>query len=153
MRVLILLCVLHFACIDVVAQETDEQNVYYQALKSHLAYIEKMQGERPDLWKVADVYYIEEDIYTTKNLPSMIGQSKIEILSRSDIYEKTKKNRSIIIWAIRPARWDEGKLVVNVVKFSVSRKRKHYYYGNMMDGTSYQIVYNSDTAKYSLLPL
>lgn len=152
MRILVLFCFIFWTAI-VSAQKVDEHNVYCQALKSHLAYIEKMHVKRPDLWEVADVYYLEEDAYTTKNLPRMVGHSKIEILSRSDIYEKTKNKQSVDILAIRPAQWDEGKLVVYVVEFSVSREGKHYSYVNTMDGTSYQIVYNSDTAKYSLVPL
>lgn len=133
------------------AQEFDKQNIYYQALKSHFEYIEEQHNKRPDLWRIASVYYIEEDYYTTKGFPDFIDKFKIRVLSSSDIKEKTKNKKSINLLAVRPVQWADGKLVINVINFSVSRKGNNCSYINLMNGTSYQIIYNSNTKQYSLV--
>lgn len=135
------------------AQEFDKQNIYYQALKSHFEYIEEQHNKRPDLWRIASVYYIEEDYYITKGFPDFADKFKIKVLSSSDIKEKTKNKKSISLLAVRPVQWQDGKLVVDVIEFSVSRKRNNYSYINLMDGTSYQIIYNSNTKQYYLIPI
>lgn len=135
------------------AQEFDKQNIYYQALKSHFEYIEEQHNKRPDLWRIASVYYIEEDYYITKGFPDFVDKFKIKVLSSSDIKEKTKNKKSISLLAVRPVQWQDGKLVVDVIEFSVSRKRNNYSYINLMDGTSYQIIYNSNTKQYYLIPI
>ncbi|PXV62664.1 hypothetical protein CLV62_11853 [Dysgonomonas alginatilytica] len=144
---------LYIVCINSFAQEFDKQNIYYKALKSHFEYIEASNKKYPNLWKMSDLYYIEKDDLTTKNFPDSIMSYKIELLSLPDIREKTNKKRSISIFAVRPAQWENGKLLINVIQFSVSRRGNDYSYMNMMDGTSYQVIYDSNIKEYSLLPI
>ncbi|HMM04028.1 MULTISPECIES: hypothetical protein [unclassified Dysgonomonas] len=150
---LLFFCIFIFMSIHSFAQEFDKQNIYYQTLKSHFEYIEEQHGKRPDLWRMASIYYIEEDFITTKGFPDFVDKNKIQVLSLSDIKEKTKNKKSINLLAVRPAQWEEGKVIINVIEFSVSRKGNNYSYLNLMDGTSYQIIYNSNTKQYSLIPI
>ncbi len=147
------LCVLILMSAYSFAQDFDKQNIYYQALKLHFEYIEEQHSKRPDLWIIASIYFIEEDYYTTIGFPDFIDKHKIQILSLPDIKEKTKNKKSINILAVRPALWEDGKLIINVIEFSVSRKGNNYSYVNVMDGTSYQIIYNSNTKQYSLISI
>lgn len=135
------------------AQDFDKQNIYYKALESHFGKREDLNRKRPDLWKIYDVYYIEKNDLIIKNFPDSIRNSKIELLSRSDIEEKTKKKQVINLFVVRPAQWKDGKLIINVIEFAVSRKRNNYSYVNTMDGTSYQVVYNSSNKEYALIPI
>lgn len=146
-------CVFILTSIYSFAQDFDKQNIYYQALKLHFEYIEEHHNKRPDLWRIASIYYIEEDFITTKGFPDFVDKNKIQVLSLSDIKEKTKNKKSINILAVRPALWEDGKLIINVIEFSVSRKGNNYSYVNVMDGTSYQIIYNSNTKQYSLISI
>lgn len=88
-------------------------------------------------------YLIEQNDYTTDSLPEIIDDFTIDILTRKDIYERTKNKKPIHLIAIRPARWDNGRLVIHVIDFAVSRKRNHYFYGNG-GGSSFEIVGDND---------
>lgn len=128
-----------FLCYSqIFAQNVDTSNVYLQALRLHFFYINKTFGDR-------SIYYLEQDVYTTEGLPRMIDGQEIEALTRKAIFEKTKK-QSIGLITIRPARWTNDGLVINVIDFVVSTKRKyffkrgkHFFYSNS-GGSSFQIL-------------
>ena len=124
------------------AQKPDTLNVYFQALKLHLDYWDNFHAKRPDLVKIPDVYYIEQNDYTTDSLPDSINGHKILILSVKDIYDKTGK-QSIPLIAIRPARWVNDRLEIHVIDFGVSRKRKNFFYSNG-GGSSFEIICDGD---------
>jgi hypothetical protein len=121
------------------AQNFDTLNVYYQALKFHFEYWDNFHKERLDLVTIPKVYFIEQDHYTTDSLPSIINGHQIDILTSQDIYNKTSDKKGIKLIAIRPARWDKGRLVINVIDFEVSRKKKQLYYSNG-GGSSFQVT-------------
>jgi hypothetical protein len=79
----------------------------------------------------------------------LINGHTFEILSRQDIYNKTKNNKSIPLIAIRPAKWDNGRLVIHVIDYGVSRKGKHFYYSNA-GGSSFQVICGPDENKPEL---
>ena len=135
--ILILLYSIGFSEIN--AQKTDTLNVYYQALKLHLDYWDSFHKERPDLVKIPSVYYIEQDEYSTDSLPSLISGHKIEILKQADIYTLTKNKKGIALIAIRPARWENGRLMIYVIDFGVTRDRDNYEYSNG-GGSAFQVV-------------
>ena len=97
----------------VFGQKADSLNVYFQALKLHLDYWDNFQKKRPDLVQIPDVYFIEQNDFTTDSLPNTINGHKIEVHTRKEIYEKTKKEGIPLIF-IKPARWDNGRLVIHV---------------------------------------
>ncbi len=134
----ILTLILIFSLNSAFGQKSDTLNVYFQALKLHLDYWDDFQNKRPDLVEIPDIYFIEQNDYTTDSLPKVINGHQILVLSRSDLYEKTR-NESIPLIAVRPARWAENRLVIHVIDYSVSRKRKHYYYSNG-GGSSFEII-------------
>ena len=124
--------------LDVKAQETETSNVYYQALKLHLDDLDSLNNERPKEASLITHYLIEQNDFTTDSLPEIINDFTIEILTRNDIHERTKNKKAIHLIAIRPARWDNGKLVIHVIDFKVSRKRKNYFYSNG-GGSSFEV--------------
>jgi len=122
----------------VFGQKADSLNVYFQALKLHLDYWDNFQKKRPDLVQIPDVYFIEQNDFTTDSLPNTINGHKIEVHTRKEIYEKTKKEGIPLIF-IKPARWDNGRLVIHVIDFGVSRKRKNFFYSNG-GASSFEII-------------
>jgi hypothetical protein len=129
--------------LEINAQKSDTSNVYYQALKLHLDYLNSYNERRPKESSLITHYLVEQNDYTTDSLPETISYFTIEILTRKDIYERTKNKKTIHLIALRPARWENGKLVINVIDFGVSRKGKHFYYING-GGSSFEIVANGE---------
>lgn len=125
------------------AQKTDSANVYYQALKLHLDYLDSYNDKRPKEASLITQYLIEQNDYTTDSFPKIINNFTIDILTQKEIYERTKNKKTIHLIAIRPARWDKGRLVINVIDFAVSRKRNHYFYSNG-GGSSFEIIGDND---------
>lgn len=131
------------------AQEFDSTNIYFRALTLHLKYWNDFNNKRTDLVKKADVFYIEQNEFITRNFPIEICGQRIEILSAEEIYNKTKNRKHIGLVVVRPATWRKGKLTVNVIDYGVSRKHKHYYYMNS-GGSEFQIVGDSTESKIKL---
>ena len=121
------------------AQSADTLNVYCQALKLHLANSEMNANQDAKDTVGVSKYFIEEDIYTTSGLPHEIHGCFIEVLTQKEIYAKTRHKNQIHLIAIRPARWNNGKLIISVIDFKVTRKRKHFYYSNC-GGSSFEIT-------------
>jgi hypothetical protein len=134
------------------AQNFDTLNVYYQALKSHIEYWDNFHNERPDLVTIPKVYFIEHDDYTTDSLPRVINGHEIMILTSNDIINKTSDKKGLGLIAIRPARWDKGRLIIYVIDFGVSRKKNHLYYSNG-GGSSFQIIGDKPETKLKLIIL
>ncbi len=123
------------------AQKIDTLNIYYQALKLHIDYFNNLQKTISNSEKKTSVYFIEKNDYATDSLPKLIAEHKIEILSRQEINIKTKNKKGIQLIALKPAIWDNGRLVVNVIDFEVTRKGRNYYYSNK-GGSSFQVICN-----------
>lgn len=111
------------------------QNIYLIALEKHLDYLKDFNRRRPDLIKIPEIYYIEEDDYTTKDFPSEINGQKIEILSNKDITEKVKGKRTLSLLSVRPIRWSNDRMEIHVIEFTVSGNKKRLNFINMSNGS------------------
>lgn len=124
------------------AQSVDTSNVYFKALKYHIRYWRNFEDENPKLYKSPEVYFIEKDVYTTDYLGNFIDGKAIKILSQKEIYELTKKGKTLSLISIKPAMWKNGKLEIHVIDFGVTRKRKYFNYSNG-GGSSFEIIGNN----------
>lgn len=113
--------------------QTDSLNVYYQSLKLHIEHLNKYRD------KTIDTFFVEKDSYSTTNLPNIIGGKKIKIIDSEEICERTKKNKWISLISIRPARWDNGKLVIHVIDYLVKCEKNFTSYSNG-GGSSFEII-------------
>lgn len=90
----ILIMVFVTGFLEIKAQKTDTSNVYYQALKLHLDYLDSFNDKRPKEASLITHYLIEQNDFTTESLPEIINDFTIDILTRKDLYERTKKQKS-----------------------------------------------------------
>jgi hypothetical protein len=128
--------------------QLDTLNIYYQALKLCLEKEDKFQKQKSDTG-TREIYFLEKDEYTTEGIPENINSNKIKIIDRKQIYEKTEHQKAISLIAIRPARWKNSKLEVNIIFFDVSRKRKVLHYINM-GGCSFIVSQDNDKNSWIL---
>lgn len=150
MRLLLTIIILgNLATLKAQDSKIDTSNLYYEALKLHLASKVKFRNERPDLIKLPDTYYVEKDTYTTENLPEIINSQKIKYLTREDIFDKTKNRQTFELIAIRPAKWRKGDFEISVIDFRVSRKGKHLYYRNG-GGSTFIVVPDENIKRLTL---
>jgi len=135
----IILALIFIKLINGYSQSIDSSNVYIQALTQHSRYHNDERINSNDKSSKSLKIYIEKDDYTTNYFPNQINNFKIEILDKKDLKTKTKGKNSIYLIAIRPARWEKGKLIIAVIDYHVTRKRNHFYYGNS-GGSLFQII-------------
>ena len=122
---------------DSQAQEIDSSNVYFQSLEKHVEKLNLFYSGNPKL-KSSDILYVEENEYTTNNLPENINGKKVEVLDPKKLSQILKINKSIDLISIKPATWKNSKLKIEVINILVFTKGKKVYHINN-GGTSYQI--------------
>lgn len=124
--------------------QTDSTNIYLRALSGHLEYLRDFNQKRPDLIKIPDIYYIEYDRIATDNFPNEIDGQKIEILTRAEIIERIKGDKSLTLIAVIPVQWRNGQMEIHVIEFDVSGNKRNLNYVNHMNGSSFRIKCTSD---------
>jgi len=118
------------------------KNIYHVALEKHLDYLKDFNQSRPDLIRIPEVYYIEEDVYSTANFPSEINGQKIELLSRKNIIEKVKEKKTLSLLTIRPIRWHNDRMEIHVIEFSVSGNSRNLNFVNISNGSAFVVKNN-----------
>lgn len=118
------------------------KNVYQIALEKHLDYLRDFSQTRPDLIKIPEIYYVEEDAYSTVNFPSEINGQKIELLNHKDIVEKIKEKKTLSILSVRPIRWNNDRMEIHVIEFTVSGRKKRLDFINMSNGSTFVVKNN-----------
>ena len=118
------------------------KNIYQIALEKHLDYLKDFNQSRPDLIRIPEVYYIEEDTYSTANFPSEINGQKIELLSQKNIIEKVKGKKTLSLLTIRPIRWHNDRMEIHVIEFYVSGNSRNLNFVNMSSGSAFVVKNN-----------
>lgn len=131
--------------------EKKSSNLYLLALEYHLEYWDDFYKDRSDLVDIPDVYFIEEDDYTTDSLPEYVVGHRIEVLNYKAIERKAKKNRFSII-SIRPAQWTNERFEIHIIDYSVAMTKKGLLFANS-GGSSFQVVCDSVNHKLKLKKL
>ena len=128
----------------------DANNIYIRALAEHLDYLDNFHKERPDLIKIPDIYFIEEDYIVTENFPAEINGHKIKILTQKEIIEKVKGKNTLPLIAIRPVLWRQGKMRIHVVEFMISGNKRNIDYVNQMNGSAFFVINSSDCQGFEI---
>lgn len=129
-------------CFGQMGDTTINKNIYLIALEKHFDYLKDFNLERPDLIKIPEIYYIEEDFYSTNGFPNEINGQKIKILNSKNIIEKVKTQEVLSLISIRPVRWNNDRMEIHVIEFSVEGNKKRLNFTNMSNGSTF-VVKNS----------
>lgn len=120
------------------------KNIYLIALEKHLDYLKEFNNIQPDLIKIPEVYYVEQDAYCTVNFPNEINGQKIELLGRKEIVEKVRDRKTLTLLAVRPVRWNNDRMEIHVIEFTVSGNKRHLNFVNMSNGSTFVVRNNNN---------
>ena len=123
---------------------TINKNIYQIALEKLLDYLKDFNQRRPDLVIIPEIYYVEEDVYSTTNFPNEIKGQKIELLSRNDIVKKVKGRKTLSLLSVRPIRWNNDRMEIHVIEFSVNGNRRNLNFINMLNGSAFIVKNNTN---------
>ncbi len=118
----------------------DSSNIYFHAFRYY--------SSDPSSIK-AGVLLVEENNLTTESLPERLGKLKIEVINFSQIQEKVKNGKSLMLLRIVPMEIKEGRFFVNLIWFKVNRGRSGISYMNQGGSTVY-FLYDCATGKFNL---
>lgn len=127
-----------------------DKNIYLIALEKHLDYLKDFNQQRPDLIKIPEVYYVEEDEYSTANFPSDINGQKIERLNHKDIVEKIKGKKTLSLLSVRPIRWNNDRMEIHVIEFTVKGSKKRLNFINMSNGSVFVVKNNINCSGFEI---
>jgi protein TonB len=123
-------------------KKLSNKNIYLIALEKHLDYLKEFNKSRPDLIKIPEIYYVEQDIYSTENFPNEINGQKIALLSRKEIIGKVRGKKTLTLLSVRPVRWNNARMEIHVIEFTVSGNKRHLNFTNMANGSSFIVKNN-----------
>lgn len=114
-----------FLCLSLSVQSQNSLNTsisdpYYESLKLYLKRLKEYGINNSN-----DTVFFKQNIYHS-DYSGIIDGINIKMLNPQEIHEKTNKRRSIGVNVINALEFNDGIASINVVGFTVSRKRKHY---------------------------
>jgi hypothetical protein len=102
----------------------NERNIYYQAFKQYLNYVQTEEGRK------IDKIYIEDNFRMTDSLLFENGTTKFIKLEFESIPSHLKSNPSLILYRLFPLRYGNGKFSVSfnlyVVTYNKKTRNLHY---------------------------
>jgi hypothetical protein len=129
--------------------QTKAENIYFQALSTHLKRLELINTSLPPINKII---YMEKSLGITENIPDTLGNYRIILVDEVEIKKIVKRKKSIFLIRINPIQYTNNIFILTIVDFGVIYKKKLFHYTNT-GGLNMQIKYNCDSKSYNTIIL
>lgn len=122
MKKCIYLLILFILSLKVYSQ--DNTNLYNLCILDYLLEINSKKA----FYDPDTIYVLQKDFI--QNMEGDLDSISYKTISPDEIFNKTKKGKSILIIDIRAVTFNEDQAFISIVLFGVSRKRNHFSYIN-----------------------
>ncbi|MEZ4883185.1 MAG: hypothetical protein R3E32_00520 [Chitinophagales bacterium] len=126
MKIMLFFFLDFFLSLNLLAQNLfeDKESIYYAAVSQ---FVESFPENSTLL--------LERSLFTTNNLPKNIKGRKIKLITMNEMAKQYKKDKQLIdIYRIVPLFFEDNIFYINIVNFSVSYKKRNFYFANKEGG-------------------
>lgn len=137
----VVITILLLMSLKVSAQKGDnlKNDGYIESLRLDILSVSKLRN--------LDTFYIRKDSYLN-NFPEFLEGAHIIMIDSKAIYEKTKKNKPLIMRVVHPIEYGDGTYYIIVSTFGVIRKRSNYQLVNS-GFNKIKLEYDCEKNKYN----
>lgn len=126
-------------------EATDSTNIYCHALATFLKSYEPQD-------KNMVTVLVEKNDLTTNKCITKIGSYSIQYIDGFEVKQLLKKETSITLIRVIPLRVKQGDFFINIIPFSVQRKKKNYQYINS-GGASVHYQFNTESKIFEMVEI